>query len=67
MPIIRIQMAEGRSAAEKTALMKSVTDAVHRSIGAPLPTIHVMIQEIPAADIMVAGQVLSEKEDGEKI
>ena len=60
-------MAEGRSAAEKTALMKSVTEAVHSAIGAPLPTIHVMIQEIPAADIMVAGKLLTETDDKVKI
>ena len=67
MPIIRIQLAEGRSASEKTALMKSVTDAVHDAIGAPLPTIHVMVQEIPAEDIMIAGKLLTQKDDREKI
>ncbi len=67
MPIIRIQMAKGRSSEEKTRLMKAVTDAVHDAIGAPLPSIHIMIQEIPAEDIMVAGVLLEEKEPKSRI
>ena len=59
MPIVRIQMAEGRSTEEKTALMKAVTEAIHHTIDAPLSTIHVMIQDIPADDIMVGGESLS--------
>ncbi len=67
MPIIRIQMAKGRSQDEKTRLMKAVTEAVQESIGAPPPTIHIMIQEIPSEDIMIAGQLLSEKETKSRI
>ena len=67
MPIIRIQMAEGRSTAEKTALMKSVTDAVRQAIGVELSTIHVMIQEIPANDIMIAGEPLSDKKARDRV
>jgi 4-oxalocrotonate tautomerase len=67
MPIVRIQMAKGRSPEEKTRLMKAVTDAIYESTGAPLPTIHIMIQEIPAEDIMIAGQLLSDKEKGSRI
>ena len=67
MPIVRIQMAKGRSADEKTRLMKAVTDAIHQSIGAPLPTIHVMVQEIPPEDIMIEGRLLSEKDKGSRV
>ena len=59
MPIVRIQLAAGRSPEEKIDLMKSVTDAIHQSIGAPLDTIHVMVQEIPASDIMIGGQTVN--------
>lgn len=60
-------MAKGRSKEEKTRLMAAVTEAIHQSIGAPLPSIHVMIQEIPAEDIMVAGRLISEKDEGSRI
>ena len=59
MPIVRIQLAEGRSSDEKNVLMNAVTEAIHHSIDAPLSSIHVMIQEIPAEDIMVGGRTLS--------
>lgn len=67
MPIVRIQMAKGRSPEEKKRLMTAVTDAIHHAIGAPLPTIHIMIQEIPAEDIMIAGRLLTEKDEGSRV
>jgi 4-oxalocrotonate tautomerase len=67
MPIVRIQLAEGRSGQEKAALMKAVTEAIHTTLDAPLPTIHVMVQEIPAEDIMVAGETLTSTPKTERI
>ena len=67
MPIVRIQMAKGRSAEEKTRLMAAVTEAIHQTIGAPLPTIHIMIQDVPPEDIMVAGRLLTEKDEGSRL
>jgi 4-oxalocrotonate tautomerase len=67
MPIVRIQMAKGRTPEEKTTLMKAVTLAIHDAIGAPLPNIHVMIQEIPPEDIMIAGRLLTDKEPDSRI
>lgn len=59
MPIVRIQLAKGRTDDEKTELMRAVTEAIHNSIDVPLPSIHIMIQEIPVRDIMVGGETLS--------
>jgi 4-oxalocrotonate tautomerase family enzyme len=55
-------MAAGRTTEEKTKLMKAVTDAIYDTVDVPLSAVHVMIQEIPAEDIMVAGQLLSRKD-----
>ena len=36
MPLIQINLADGRTDEQKRALLKAVTDAVQTSIGAPL-------------------------------
>jgi 4-oxalocrotonate tautomerase len=61
MPIVRIQIARGRTDEQKKHLLQSVTDAIHESMGVPLSTIHVMLQEIPSDAIMIGGELLSEK------
>ena len=61
MPIVRIQLALGRTEAEKKKLLKAVTHAIHESLEVPLSTIHVLLQEIPSENIMIAGEQLQEK------
>lgn len=58
MPIVRIQIAKGRSKARKQLVMKAVTDAIETSLAVPRSTIHVMMQEIPSEDIMIGGETL---------
>ncbi len=60
MPIVRIQIAKGRSKERKQRVMKAVTDAIETSLLVPRSTIHVMMQEIPGEDIMVGGEPLSD-------
>ena len=67
MPIVRIEMAEGRSQNEKEKLLTAVTAAIHESIGAPLPTIHIMLKEVSSDHIMIGGELLSEKPLREKV
>lgn len=62
MPLIEIRLLEGRSAEEKKVLLASVTRAVQESIGAPLPSIRVWVQEMPPTHYMVAGELVSERE-----
>jgi 4-oxalocrotonate tautomerase len=61
MPLIEIHMLEGRSDEQKRAVLESVTEAVQDSLGAPLNTIRVWIQEFSPKDYMVAGQLYSDK------
>ena len=62
MPLVNIQMAEGRSAAQKKALMSAITDAMHEHIGAPRESVRVWINEFPNTDFMAAGEVLADKQ-----
>jgi len=55
MPLIQISMLEGRTDEQKKALLTAVTDAVHTSIGAPLPSIRVWVTEFAPSDYMAEG------------
>jgi len=60
MPLIEIHMIEGRTTEQKKALLTAITEAVHESIGSPLPTIRVWIQEMSKKEYMVAGRLAEE-------
>ncbi|NPV83756.1 MAG: 2-hydroxymuconate tautomerase family protein [Candidatus Aminicenantes bacterium] len=61
MPLVEIHLLEGRTKAQKKALLEAVTRAVQESIQAPLETIRVWIQEMPLDEFMTAGVLASEK------
>lgn len=56
MPLIEVTIIEGRPAEKKRAMMKEVTEAVHRTLDAPLQAIRVVIREVPAAHWAVGGE-----------
>lgn len=55
MPLIEIHLIEGRTDEQKKALLTAVTEAVHTSIGAPVETIRVWLQEFSPKEYMSAG------------
>jgi 4-oxalocrotonate tautomerase len=61
MPLVEIHMLEGRTDEQKKALLKAVTAAVHGSIGAPLESIRVWVQEFGPKDYMIAGVLAAER------
>jgi len=61
MPLIAIHMLEGRTDDQKKALMTSVTKAVQESIGAPLESIRVWVQEFSPKEYMAAGVLAADK------
>ena len=61
MPLIEIHLLEGRTEEQKEKLLAAVTDAVHKSIGAPLASIRVWLQEFSPKDYMVAGELFAKK------
>ena len=62
MPLVNVQMAEGRSPEQKKALMAAITDAMHEHIGAPRESVRVWINEFPNTDFMAGGEVLADKQ-----
>jgi 4-oxalocrotonate tautomerase len=55
VPLIQINMLEGRTPEQKKALLNAVTVAVHTSIGAAIPSIRIWINEIPTEGYMAEG------------
>ena len=61
MPLIQVNMLEGRSAEQNAAMLRAITAAVHESIDAPAASIRVWIHEFPATAFISAGQLASER------
>jgi 4-oxalocrotonate tautomerase len=61
MPLIEIHMLEGRTDEQKKALLTSVTRAVQESIGAPVESIRVWVQEFSPKEYMAAGVLAADK------
>ncbi len=57
MPLIEVHMLEGRTDEQKERLLTAVTRAVQESIGAPLSTIRVWIQELSPKEYMSGGEL----------
>ncbi|MGZ7066516.1 MAG: 2-hydroxymuconate tautomerase [Candidatus Aminicenantales bacterium] len=61
MPLIEIHLLEGRTDEQKKALLTSVTRAVQESIGAPIESIRVWVQEFSPKEYMAAGVLAADK------
>jgi 4-oxalocrotonate tautomerase len=57
MPILNVQLIQGHTSAQKTELLKKLTQAVVDSISAPLASVRVVIQEVPRENVIVAGEL----------
>jgi 4-oxalocrotonate tautomerase family enzyme len=55
--MLNVQILQGHSAAKKTDLLKKLTQSVVDSIGAPLASVRVVLQEVPAEHVIVAGEI----------
>lgn len=59
MPIAQLHILEGRTEEQKTALIREVTDAMHRAIDAPKERIRVIITEMPKSHFGIGGEPAS--------
>ena len=55
MPLIEVHLLGGRTDEQKEKLLTAITKAVQDSIGAPLPSIRVWIQELSPRACMSGG------------
>ena len=61
MPLVEIHLLEGRTAEQKKALLSAVTKAVHESIGSPIESIRVWVQEFAPTEYMAAGVLAADR------
>ena len=61
MPLIEVHLLEGRTDDQKKALLSALTKAVQDSIGAPLDTIRIWIQEFSPKEYMAAGVLAADR------
>jgi 4-oxalocrotonate tautomerase len=56
MPIAHLYILEGRDDDRKERLIAEVTDAIHRTLDAPVESVRVIITEMPKAHFGIGGQ-----------
>lgn len=61
MPIIRVEMLEGRSIEKKRELVTTLTRETARIAGCSEDSIYVVIEDVKKENWGVAGQLLSDK------
>lgn len=61
MPLVNVNMARGRTAEQKAALLRAIADAVEEHLGAPRDSIRVWVTEFEADDFLAGDELLSEK------
>ncbi|GGC44137.1 hypothetical protein GCM10011371_34450 [Novosphingobium marinum] len=66
MPIIEVNLLEGRPPEAKERLIKALTDAAIDAIGAPRESVRVILREMAPAHFAVGGQSLAAKAAGAK-
>ena len=55
MPFAQIYMIEGRTEAQKKAVIEKVTQALHEAVGAPKENVRVWIHDVPKENWGIAG------------
>jgi 4-oxalocrotonate tautomerase len=61
MPTIRVELLEGRTPEQKTALVKALTQAVVESLGSKAESVDVVLFDIPRQNWATGGVQWSEK------
>ncbi len=60
MPVIIVEMWEGRTIEQKKQLVKDITSSFEK-IGTPKEAVHVIIKDIPKHNWAIGGKLVSEK------
>lgn len=59
MPIIQVNVAEGRTAEQRAAAMAAITDAVVRTLDVRPEQVRVLINEVNPENYSIAGQTFA--------
>ena len=61
MPIVTIKIIEGRTVAQKRAMVKDVTEAIAKTSGAPASAVHIDIVDIKKENIADKGELFCDR------
>lgn len=61
MPIVQIELLEGRTLAQKRLLVEKVTQAIVESTGAPAENVSIIIRDMQKENYAKAGKLASDK------
>lgn len=61
MPLIEVHLMKGRTDEQKRALLEGITKVAQETIGAPLSSIRVWINELAPTDFIIAGEMASDR------
>ncbi len=64
MPLIRVEMFEGRTTDQKRALAKELTDAFVKTAGGTPESVHIVMTDVAKDDWAVAGKLCSDPAPG---
>ena len=59
MPIIQLNVAEGRTAEQKLAVMAAITDAVVRTLDVRPEQVRILINEVKDENYAIAGETMA--------
>ena len=63
MPIISVQMLEGRSVDQKRRLVRELTDAFVRTCGGEASAVRVLIRDVAKTDWAVGGELVADRDE----
>jgi len=66
VPLIHVSMAEGRTPAQKRALLQGITRATEEALGVPLASIRVWITEFPPDQFIAGGEIMADRPTGQE-
>ncbi|MDR3540080.1 MAG: 4-oxalocrotonate tautomerase [Desulfosporosinus sp.] len=61
MPIVQVELLEGRTLAQKRVLVEKVTQAIVESIGAPAEKVTIIIRDMSKENYAKAGKLASDE------
>ena len=61
MPLVHIDLIEGRSKEQISAMVKDVTEAIVKNTGAPAEHVHIVLNQMKKDEYSVGGILKSEE------
>lgn len=61
MPIVRVTLAAGRTAAQKQALAREITDSLVRHCGGHAEHVYVLFEDVDPDAWLVGGETITER------